>query len=228
MDVMMRSLVLIAVAACGTPPNGPVAQKPEPPKPAPTDAAPKPPDPDLHREPPKPLLSIDWATVPLSTEAEANAVWATIAPTGADWEEKLDEIPVAKAGPLAVAMLRSGNFTCVPPQPKKDCAPLVLDVDGPAPTAGMSDPCLRRLLALWSLGAVDDADLPQIYDALKQIVAIPPPESQLVAAAIQAVHDAPDVRPDAVERGRLLLAAGKLGQDAVRLADRIIDALLKG
>ena len=54
------------------------------------------------------------------------------------------------------------------------------------------------------------------------------PEAQLVAAAIQAAHDAPDVRPDAVERGRLALESGTLGQDTSRLADRIIDALLKG
>ena len=54
------------------------------------------------------------------------------------------------------------------------------------------------------------------------------PEAQLVAAAIQAAHDAPEVRPDAVERGRLALERGTLGQDTSRLADRIIDALLKG
>jgi hypothetical protein len=202
-----KCLALIAVAACGTPPKGPVASKPEPVTEVPVDAAPPPPDPDLNREPPKPLLSIDWATVPLATEAEANAAWVEIAPTGADWEEKLDEIPVAKAGPLAVAMLRAGNFTCVPPQPKRDCAPLVLDVDEPAPAATRSDPCLRRLLALWSLGAVEDADLPQIYPALKQIAAIPPPESQLVAAAIQAVPET-----DHDKRLELLSIAFQAGQ----------------
>ncbi|MBL9016712.1 MAG: hypothetical protein JNL83_21170 [Myxococcales bacterium] len=203
---MRKCLALIVVAACGTPPKGPVATKPEPVAPPP-DAAPRPPDPDLNRQPPAPLLSIDWTSVPLSTEAEANAVWAQIAPTGEDWEAKLDEIPVAKAGPLAVAMLRAGNFTCVPPQPPRDCAPLVLDVDGPAPTAGMSDPCLRRLLALWSLGAVEDSDLPQIYGALKQIAAIPPPESQLVAAAIQAVPET-----DHDKRLELLSIAFQAGQ----------------
>ena len=53
-------------------------------------------------------------------------------------------------------------------------------------------------------------------------------EAQLVAAAIQATHDAPAVRAEAVERGRLALQNGTLGQDTSRLADRIIDALLKG
>ena len=54
------------------------------------------------------------------------------------------------------------------------------------------------------------------------------PEAQLVAAAVQAAHDAPEIRPEAVERGRLALERGSLGQDTSRLADRIIDALLKG
>jgi flagellar biosynthesis anti-sigma factor FlgM len=54
------------------------------------------------------------------------------------------------------------------------------------------------------------------------------PEAQLVAAAIQAAHESPDIRMDAVERGRLALLNGTLGQDPDRLADRIIDALLKG
>lgn len=53
-------------------------------------------------------------------------------------------------------------------------------------------------------------------------------DAQLVAAAIQATHDAPAIRPEAVERGRQALQNGTLGQDTSRLADRIIDALLKG
>ena len=54
------------------------------------------------------------------------------------------------------------------------------------------------------------------------------PEAQLVAAAIQAAHEAPELRAEAVERGRLALESGTLGQDTSRLADRIIDALLRG
>jgi flagellar biosynthesis anti-sigma factor FlgM len=51
-------------------------------------------------------------------------------------------------------------------------------------------------------------------------------DAQLVAAAIQAATDAPDIRPDAVERGRQALENGTLGRDPDRLADRIIAALL--
>jgi len=53
------------------------------------------------------------------------------------------------------------------------------------------------------------------------------PEAQLVAAAIQAAQQSPEIRLDAVERGRRALLDGTLGQDTARLADRIIDALLK-
>lgn len=53
-------------------------------------------------------------------------------------------------------------------------------------------------------------------------------EAHLVAAAMQAANDAPAVRPEAVERARLALENGTLAQDTTRLADRIIDALLKG
>ena len=49
---------------------------------------------------------------------------------------------------------------------------------------------------------------------------------QLVAAAIAAAAQSPDVRPDAVARGREALASGALGRDAEGLADRLIDALV--
>lgn len=47
--------------------------------------------------------------------------------------------------------------------------------------------------------------------------------SQLAAAAASAAEQAPDVRPDVVERARKLLASGELGRDAERLADALID-----
>lgn len=153
-------------------------------------------------------LSIDWPTVPLATEADALDVWATIAPTGADWEAKLDEIPVASARPLAIALLHGGNFTCTPaPKPVIDCAPLVLDVDEPAPNATFTDPCLRRVLALWSLAAIEPADIPAVTDSLRAIAAIPPPESQLVAAAIQAIPES-----DLDRRLELVAIAYRAGQ----------------
>lgn len=153
------------------------------------------------------LLAIDWATVPLATDADANAVWAQIAPTGADWEAKLDEVPVASARPLAIALLHGGNFVCSPAQPVADCTRPPLDIDEPSPNAGLTDPCLRRLLALWSIAAIEDDDLPAVIDALRAIVTIPPPESQLVAAAIEAVPET-----DSAQRLELLALAYKAGQ----------------
>src|SRR5687768_17147438 len=128
----IRTVSVVWLAACGGTPHEParptVSEAPAP------DAGPRAPDPDLEPRPVTKLLSIDWSTVPLATEADALAVWKAIAPTGADWEGKLDEIPVASARPLAIALLHGGNFTCTPkPQPVVDCAPLVLDVAEPSP-----------------------------------------------------------------------------------------------
>lgn len=204
--VPLRSFaVLVTLAACGPAPRAVTA--PERPVEVADAGVKKRPEPAQETPAAPPLLSIDWAKVPLATDADANAVWKQIAVTGDDWEAKLDEIPVANATPLAIALLHGGNFTCVPPAPRKDCAPLVLDVESPAPTATMADPCLRRLLALWSLAALDDADVPKVMDALRAIAAIPPPESQLVAAAIEAVPET-----DHDRRLELLAIAFKAGQ----------------
>lgn len=166
--------------------------------------------------PPKPLLAIDWATTPLVTDADANAVWAKIAPTGDDWEIKLAEVPVAYSRPLAVALLHGGNFACpVPPSPPE--CPREIEVPDPAPTATMTDPCLRRLLALWATSQLDDDDIPVVYDALKAVAALPPPESQLVAAAIDAISEDDHARRleligIAHRAGNVDVAGSKVGQ----------------
>jgi flagellar biosynthesis anti-sigma factor FlgM len=48
-------------------------------------------------------------------------------------------------------------------------------------------------------------------------------DAQLASAAIAAAEKAPDIRPEAVARGRALLNSGKLGADAESLADKLID-----
>jgi flagellar biosynthesis anti-sigma factor FlgM len=48
-------------------------------------------------------------------------------------------------------------------------------------------------------------------------------DAKLASAAISAVESAPDVRPEAVARGKALLDSGRLGTDAERLADKMID-----
>jgi len=91
-------------------------------------------DPDLNPRPAKKLLTIDWSSVKLTSEADALALWKQIAPTGDDYSEKLDEVPGDGdiATQLAFALLHEGNFACTPP-PRACGAPL--DVPDPAPTA---------------------------------------------------------------------------------------------
>lgn len=205
----MTGLAAIAcLSGCGGTPQTPDHPRPQPVAPdRGVSAQPAKPDPDLNRPPPRKLLAIDWNATQLSSEADALAVWAKIAPTGEDWEEKLDEVPAAAARPLAVALLRGGSFTCAPPAPSGDCARPVFDVPDPSHAAGFTDPCLRRLLALWSLAQLEPDDLPQVKDALRGIVAIPPPESQLVATALRAVPER-----DQDQLLELIVIAARAGQ----------------
>lgn len=53
------------------------------------------------------------------------------------------------------------------------------------------------------------------------------PTVQLLKTATDAAAVAPDVRQDVVERMRALLERGEVGADAGRLADAIIDDVLK-
>src|SRR5262249_45590182 len=146
------ALGIAALAACGggmhgaaTPPSAPAATAAAPDRqklPA-GDPAPRAPDPDLHRPPPRQLLDIARAKANLTDDAAALAVWQRIAPTGADWDDKLQEIPAQAARPLALAVLHGGQFLCTRPA-TGDCARPAYDVDPPAETAGFDDPCLRR------------------------------------------------------------------------------------
>lgn len=164
------------------------------------------PDPDLNRPRPVPRLAIDWAQIALASDGDAAALWQQIAPTTADWDDKLAEVPPPIANRLAIALLREGNFTCAQP-PTGDCAKPLYDVPPPGDAAGLGDPCLRRLLAMWAIERLDDDDLAQVKPALLAIARIPPPESQLIAAALRAVPEA-----DHATRLELLAAAWQAGQ----------------
>ena len=52
-------------------------------------------------------------------------------------------------------------------------------------------------------------------------------QARLLSAAVQAAHEAPDTSEAAIERARQKRAAGELGKDAERLADKLIDSLLR-
>jgi flagellar biosynthesis anti-sigma factor FlgM len=51
-------------------------------------------------------------------------------------------------------------------------------------------------------------------------------ETHLLGQAVDAVSKAPEIRQDVVDRARARLAAGEIGNDPGRLADRLIDSLL--
>jgi anti-sigma28 factor (negative regulator of flagellin synthesis) len=52
-------------------------------------------------------------------------------------------------------------------------------------------------------------------------------DAKLASAAIEAAANTSDIRLDLVERAKALLADNKVGNDPQRLADAIIDGLLK-
>ncbi|MEP6866306.1 MAG: hypothetical protein ABJE66_37150 [Deltaproteobacteria bacterium] len=173
-------------------------------------------DPDLDRAPTPKLLAIDWPNVKLATDADALALWQQIAPTGEDWQQRLDEIPSASPiqHALAVALLRAGSFTCV--APVHAChAPLEIAETRPAAT--LTDPCLRRELALWAIDQLEPDDAPQLRDVVKQLAALPPPESQLVADAIRLASADPALTFE------LIAIAWKAGQH--ELVDGMMSAL---
>jgi flagellar biosynthesis anti-sigma factor FlgM len=52
-------------------------------------------------------------------------------------------------------------------------------------------------------------------------------DAKLMAAALKAASEPAEIRADKVEAAKKKLAAGEVGNDAGRLADRLIDDLLK-
>lgn len=53
------------------------------------------------------------------------------------------------------------------------------------------------------------------------------PDALLVTSAVKSASESPEIRPEAVARAKAKLAAGEIGNDPERLADRIIDDLLE-
>ena len=51
-------------------------------------------------------------------------------------------------------------------------------------------------------------------------------DARLMSTALQEASKGPAIRQDVVERARQKLAAGEVGNDPLRLADRMIDSLL--
>ncbi len=181
-----RLVGFVVLLGCG----GPTAVHPVSPPPTPVPVA-SPRSPPIEDERPRPKLSIDWKTTRVTTDEEALALWQRIAPTGGDWEDKLAEVPTDKpvARALAVALLHGGNFRCPAVVTTHNCKRHAFDLEPPKPAEGFDAPCLRRLLALWSIDQLELGDRARVRDALLQIVQLPPPESQLVSAVFQTLNE---------------------------------------
>jgi flagellar biosynthesis anti-sigma factor FlgM len=52
-------------------------------------------------------------------------------------------------------------------------------------------------------------------------------DAQLLNSAVRAANEAPEIRPAVVEAAKQKLISGELGADAERLANRLIDHMLK-
>jgi negative regulator of flagellin synthesis FlgM len=52
-------------------------------------------------------------------------------------------------------------------------------------------------------------------------------DAQLASTAVRAANDAPAIRQDRVDAAKQKLMEGKIGQDTMKLADRLIDHLLE-
>ncbi len=185
MPPSLRGMVLVATLGCGPP----AARR----DPALTVVAAAPasvpaamPTNQAHDDPPKKYVNIDWAKVVIATDQDALAIWQRINPTTEDLAMKLGEIPrdFAITKPLARAMLRSGNFSCPSRNIGSACSPLFELVETPA-DATLSDPCLRRELALWSIDQLDDDDAVSVAPELIALAGLPLPETELPNAAFE-------------------------------------------
>lgn len=204
--VNQRFVAIAMLVACGGTPHAPV--QPDVEGSTPTKKSREPvPDHDLERAPRPKLLAIDWSTVRIASDADALALWSKLALTADDWHDKLEEVPRELDRSLSIALIREGNFTCVPAKPAADCVQPAFDIPEPAATAGLADPCFRRLVALWALDKLEPDDAPMVMDGLKKIVALPPPESQLTVAALKVV---PEKEP--AKRLELIALAYAAGQ----------------
>jgi len=131
----------------------------------------------------------DLALAPPADDAAALALWAKLAPTGADYTDKLAAIPddPKVARPMAIALLRGGDFECKKVVDAGSCGEEILEFEPLEPTAGFDDPCLRRRLAPWALEHLTPADVVALADELEGLVRLPPPEDDLPKAAFAVI-----------------------------------------
>ena len=141
----------------------------------------------------KPEVAAADLPVP-ADEAAALALWKKLAPTGANYEEKLASIPAdgAVRRPMARALLAGGNFECKDVVRYEECGNEYEEWADFDVKAGLDDACLRRRLALWALGEVEPADLAGLDEVLVAMASLEKPEDELPQAVALAANDAPE------------------------------------
>jgi hypothetical protein len=129
-------------------------------------------------------------------------MWRALAPTGANYAERLAMIPDDEElrREMAHAMLRQGDFACNAYVEEYGCSDTYFVLEPLEPSATLEDPCLRRFLAEWSLEQLDETDVVALSDVLVDLASMPSPEDVLPGAAFELATD------DAM-RLRLLAAA---------------------
>jgi hypothetical protein len=192
----------MVLAACGgTPAPAPRVTAPV----VPELDTPELPDPDVGADPVVDPTGIDWDTVAYATDEQALAIWARLGLDGENladrmaWVPELDGLREA----MAKAILREGNFACPPVARPLSCTKSLLEFPELGAEHTLADPCLRRELALWALGELDDDTLHgELAADMIALAGLPPPEEELNRAALLRAED-PTLRLqmlDAAER----------------------------
>jgi hypothetical protein len=153
-------------------------------------------------------------------DAAALALWTVVAPTGADYEDRLAAIPDDPAirRPMARALLAAGNLACTETIDAGACGEEILEWAPLDPKADLASPCLRRRLALWAVDQLDDADIAGLTTALAGLVALKAPEIELPTAAFAAL-------PAGADDVRLTLLAASADADREALAESEVAGL---
>ncbi len=111
--------------------------------------------------------------------------WDELGITGENWRERLDTIDPAARPQMAMSLLRGGGFDCPEqPAPPGTCAPPATLREAKQEST-LTDPCLRRLLALWAIDQLSDDDLYLMFDELTELVELGPPEVALATAVLE-------------------------------------------
>jgi hypothetical protein len=191
--------VLFVAVGCGarSPAAPPVVVAPvEAPDAAPAETDDEPPD----------TVRFDWSGIAIASDADALAVWKRLVPSARDWELRVSTIPDPLVQPMAAALLRAGNFGCLPATTSATCETTDTTFVDPPPTSTLDDPCLRREVALWALDQLDPASITALLPTLTALARTPPPDDQIVDRVLEIVYDQPEA-----ERLAILAAARGAG-----------------